>query len=398
MASLTATNPTITQSSTFDAAKALSLQKESIISGTKKALDDLIKLHSAVGLGALVVQKQQEEENDELKAAMKWRDFLLNFRDQHGKTTLHLAAVDESSGPAGAAEMCRLLLNLGADPSPQDSTSAPILHYSVTTGSPESVSVVRVLLEGGASALTTYEDISALEMAAGAAAAMVDANDSGDGTEQTQSTMEITLDIVKLLLAAAREEAAKAALNKTNLNDDKEQVQEGEEANKNMNKEDIGASTLTTNIAVANLLSAIPSRADYNAILAIGKSLNEKLEEKINGKASSGSGEHVSWQDTTAEDDAAARAKGLANKSKEATFLFDDSMTCAAWLKKGKEEMEAENFEEAASSFYQAMVGAEDGDMTEAQNLLKIAVQSARAAKGLPFLPEVSSSEGEYDY
>jgi|TARA_B100000795_G_scaffold122651_1_gene91320 hypothetical protein len=36
--------------------------------------------------------------------------------------------------------------------------------------------------------------------------------------------------------------------------------------------------------------------------------------------------------------------------------------------------------------------------MIEAQNALKIAVQAARIAKGLPLLPEVSSSEGEGDY
>jgi hypothetical protein len=155
---------------------------------------------------------------------------------------------------------------------------------------------------------------------------------------------------------------------------------------------------LTENQAVANLLSGVPSRSDYNAIMDIGKNLNLKLEERINGTVADGSGEHVSYRDTTAAEDAAAIAKGLANSTKEATFAFDDSRTCAAWLKKGKEDMETEHFEEAASSFYQAMVGAEDEDMVEAQNLLKIAVQAARAAKGLPFLQEVSSSEGEGDY
>ena len=65
------------------------------------------------------------------------------------------------------------------------------------------------------------------------------------------------------------------------------------------------------------------------------------------------------WHDTTAADDKALQERGLANSTeKEATFLFDSSMTCAQWLQKGKEDMKAENYEEAASNFYQAMVGA----------------------------------------
>mgnify|MGYP001364525747 CR=1 FL=1 len=64
------------------------------------------------------------------------------------------------------------------------------------------------------------------------------------------------------------------------------------------------------------------------------------------------------WHDTTAADDKALQERGLANSTeKEATFLFDSSMTCAQWLQKGKEDMKAENYEEAASNFYQAMVG-----------------------------------------
>ena len=343
--------------------------------------------------------QQQNEETDHLKAAMEWRRFVLNFRDQQGRTALHIAAVDDSSS-RNHSEICRLLLQLGHDPSPADSTSAPVLHYSVTTGNADSCAVVQTLLKGGASALTTYEGISALEMAAGAAAAMVDANDSGDGTKHTQTTMETTLDIVKALLRAAREEAATVA---TTMADNKGTGNSGghmsgreddEEGHQDMTT----VSTLTENQAVANLLSDVPSRADYNAIMDIGKALNLKLEERINGTVADGSGEHVSYRDTTAAEDAAAIAKGLANSTKEATFAFDDSRTCAAWLKKGKEDMETEHFEEAASSFYQAMVGAEDEDMVEAQNLLKIAVQAARAAKGLPFLQEVSSSEGEGDY
>jgi hypothetical protein len=374
------------------------LYTASILTGTKNAIDDLLKQYSAGGLSAMAF-KQQNEETDHLKAAMEWRRFVLNFRDQQGRTALHIAAVDDSSS-RNHSEICRLLLQLGHDPSPADSTSAPVLHYSVTTGNADSCAVVQTLLKGGASALTTYEGISALEMAAGAAAAMVDANDSGDGTKHTQTTMETTLDIVKALLRAAREEAATVA---TTMADNKGTGNSGghmsgreddEEGHQDMTT----VSTLTENQAVANLLSDVPSRADYNAIMDIGKALNLKLEERINGTVADGSGEHVSYRDTTAAEDAAAIAKGLANSTKEATFAFDDSRTCAAWLKKGKEDMETEHFEEAASSFYQAMVGAEDEDMVEAQNLLKIAVQAARAAKGLPFLQEVSSSEGEGDY
>jgi hypothetical protein len=374
------------------------LYTASILTGTKNAIDDLLKQYSAGGLSAMAF-KQQNEETDHLKAAMEWRRFVLNFRDQQGRTALHIAAVDDSSS-RNHSEICRLLLQLGHDPSPADSTSAPVLHYSVTTGNADSCAVVQTLLKGGASALTTYEGISALEMAAGAAAAMVDANDSGDGTKHTQTTMETTLDIVKALLRAAREEAATVA---TTMADNKGTGNSGghmsgreddEEGHQDMTT----VSTLTENQAVANLLSDVPSRADYNAIMDIGKALNLKLEERINGTVTDGSGEHVSYRDTTAAEDAAAIAKGLANSTKEATFAFDDSRTCAAWLKKGKEDMETEHFEEAASSFYQAMVGAEDEDMVEAQNLLKIAVQAARAAKGLPFLQEVSSSEGEGDY
>lgn len=373
------------------------LYTESILTGTKKAIDDLLKQYSAGGLSAMAF-KQQKEETDHLKAAMKWRHFVLNFRDQQGRTALHIAAVDDSSS-RNHSDICRLLLQLGHDPSPADSTSAPVLHYSVTTGNADSCAVVQTLLKGGASALTTYEGISALEMAAGAAAAMVDANDSGDGTKHTQTTMETTLDIVKALLRAAREEAATVATtvanNKgTGSGGHTSRREDDEEGHQNT----ATFSTLTENQAVANLLSVVPSRADYNAIMDIGKTLNLKLEKRINGTVADGSGEHVSYRDTTAAEDAAAIAKGLANSTKEATFAFDDSMTCAAWLKKGKEDMETEQFEEAASSFYQAMVGAEDEDMVEAQNLLKIAVQAARAANGLPFLQEVSSSEGEGDY
>jgi hypothetical protein len=374
------------------------LYTASILTGTKNAIDDLLKQYSAGGLSAMAF-KQQNEETDHLKAAMEWRRFVLNFRDQQGRTALHIAAVDDSSS-RNHSEICRLLLQLGHDPSPADSTSAPVLHYSVTTGNADSCAVVQTLLKGGASALTTYEGISALEMAAGAAAAMVDANDSGDGTKHTQTTMETTLDIVKALLRAAREEAATVA---TTMADNKGTGSGGYMSRREDDEEEghqdmATVSTLTENQAVANLLSDVPSRADYNAIMDIGKALNLKLEERINGTVADGSGEHVSYRDTTAAEDAAAIAKGLANSTKEATFAFDDSRTCAAWLKKGKEDMETEHFEEAASSFYQAMVGAEDEDMVEAQNLLKIAVQAARAAKGLPFLQEVSSSEGEGDY
>ena len=374
------------------------LYTASILTGTKNAIDDLLKQYSAGGLSAMAF-KQQNEETDHLKAAMEWRRFVLNFRDQQGRTALHIAAVDDSSS-RNHSEICRLLLQLGHDPSPADSTSAPVLHYSVTTGNADSCAVVQTLLKGGASALTTYEGISALEMAAGAAAAMVDANDSGDGTKHTQTTMETTLDIVKALLRAAREEAATVA---TTMADNKDTGNSGGHTSRREDDEEghqdmTTVSTLTENQAVANLLSDVPSRADYNAIMDIGKALNLKLEERINGTVADGSGEHVSYRDTTAAEDAAAIAKGLANSTKEATFAFDDSRTCAAWLKKGKEDMETEHFEEAASSFYQAMVGAEDEDMVEAQNLLKIAVQAARAAKGLPFLQEYSSSEGEGDY
>ena len=338
--------------------------------------------------------QQQKIETDATKAALAWRTSLLNFRDQQGRTTLHLAAVEDS---AAAAQMCQLLLDLGADAAQTCGVAgAPVLHYSVTTGNANSCSVVTVLLEAGASALTPYEDISALEMAAGAAAAMVNANDSGDGTEQTQSTMEITLDIVKALLKAARKEAAAARAARAaqaaqvaqaaHIGDGKG---EGDTSDRN--------TAWTTHKEMSDLLLAAPSRADYVAILALGKALNNKLEEKINGKVASGSSEHVSYRDTTAAEDAAAIAKGLANKTKEATFLFDDSMTCEAWLRKGQSEMEDCNFEEAASSFYQAMVGADDGNMKEAQTALKVAVQAARSAKGLEALPTVSSSEGE-DY
>jgi hypothetical protein len=309
------------------------------------------------------------------KQARGWRNHLLGFEDQQGRSALHLAVIT-----GAGADVCQLLIDVGADATKTMGVGgAPVLHYSVTTGNADSCAVVQTLLKGGASALTTYEGISALEMAAGAAAAMVDANDSGDGTKHTQTTMETTLDIVKALLRAAREEAATVA--NVTMADNKGTF-----------------STLTENQAVANLLSGVPSRSDYNAIMDIGKNLNLKLEERINGTVTDGSGEHVSYRDTTAAEDAAAIAKGLANSTKEATFAFDDSRTCAAWLKKGKEDMETEHFEEAASSFYQAMVGAEDEDMVEAQNLLKIAVQAARAAKGLPFLQEYSSSEGEGDY
>jgi hypothetical protein len=239
------------------------LYTASILTGTKNAIDDLLKQYSAGGLSAMAF-KQQNEETDHLKAAMEWRRFVLNFRDQQGRTALHIAAVDDSSS-RNHSEICRLLLQLGHDPSPADSTSAPVLHYSVTTGNADSCAVVQTLLKGGASALTTYEGISALEMAAGAAAAMVDANDSGDGTKHTQTTMETTLDIVKALLRAAREEAATVA---TTMADNKGTGNSGghmsgreddEEGHQDMTT----VSTLTENQAVANLLSDVPSRADY---------------------------------------------------------------------------------------------------------------------------------------
>jgi len=87
---------------------------------------------------------------------------------------LHLAAISDTSGEDGAAAMVQCLLSLGADATQTCGVGgAPILHYSVTTGNPDACRVIEHLLHSGASALTEYEDLSALEMAAGAAAAMV---------------------------------------------------------------------------------------------------------------------------------------------------------------------------------------------------------------------------------
>ena len=310
----TETGPTIPQ----DPLETIQIYQQSIQSGIKKKLDQLISLQSS-GLsgfsGLIRTTAPKEEEQNELQMAINWRNHVLNFQDQQGRTTLHLAAVEDTifsnttttsnaSSVIDASLMCQLLVDLGADASQTCGIGgAPILHYSVTTGNAGSCAVVNVLLNAGASALTIYENISALEMAAGAAASMVDANDSGEGTDSTQSTMEITLDIVKVLLKHARKEAATVPrpsdneIENTNTNTDSSTATLSSvttTTNSTTTTTTTNSSTSAlpvpwwrTNKEICDLLYAIPSRADYSSILSIGKSLNQKLEETINGNYSS---------------------------------------------------------------------------------------------------------------
>ena len=296
----TETGPTIPQ----DPLETVQIYQQSIQSGIKKKLDQLISLQSS-GLsgfsGLIRTTAPKEEEQNELQMAINWRNHVLNFKDQQGRTTLHLAAVEDT---IDASLMCQLLVDLGADASQTCGIGgAPILHYSVTTGNAGSCAVVNVLLNAGASALTIYENISALEMAAGAAASMVDANDSGEGTDSTQSTMEITLDVVKVLLKHARKEAATVPrpsdneIENTNTNTDSSTATLSSvttTTNSTTTTTTTNSSTSAlpvpwwrTNKEICDLLYALPSRADYSSILSIGKSLNQKLEETINGKYSS---------------------------------------------------------------------------------------------------------------
>ena len=55
-------------------------------------------------------------------------------------------------------------------------------------------------------------------------------------------------------------------------------------------------------------------------------------------------------------------------------------------------------FEDAASSFYQAMVGADEDSMKEAQSMVKVAVNAARAEKGLGLILSSSDSDDDDDY
>ena len=109
--------------------------------------------------------------------------------------------------------------------------------------------------------------------------------------------------------------------------------------------------------------------------MEIGKALNEKLEA-------------AELEQAVATEDAAT----------EPTYLFDDSQSCEVWLDQGEKAMSEENFEEAASCFYQAMVGADADGMVKAQIMLQSAVQAARSAKGLDMLVFSSSSEDDEDY
>ena len=126
-----------------------------------------------------------------------------------------------------------------------------------------------------------------------------------------------------------------------------------------------------------SMVSSSPgcTSSDSTALLEIGKSLNEKL-------------------------DATEREKNSAKEDHEtkATFLFDDSRSCDAWFAQGTKAMSDENFEEAASCFYQAMVGADSDDIAKAQRMLQTAVQAARSAKGLGMLALSSSSDEDDDY
>ena len=110
------------------------------------------------------------------------------------------------------------------------------------------------------------------------------------------------------------------------------------------------------------LLKSAPSfEGDRSALLKIGKSVNERLES----------------QELLFD----SKNTPVKEEKSQATFLFDDSKSCDMWLSEGAVAMSTGNYEEAASCFYQAMVGADASGMAEAQRMLKTAVQAARSAE-----------------
>jgi hypothetical protein len=392
--------------------RALSLHHDATLSGVQRAVDELVWAHSG-GLvcgaqwGAPAGHNNGDDNNSastdteigELALALAWRDRVLSFRDQKGRTTLHLAAV---ANAVGSAAMVRLLVSLGADAAQTCGVGgAPMLHYSVTSGGEDSCEIVRALLHGGASALTLYENMSALELAAGAAEAMVSSqmdvgnnnnnsssSDIASERDSVQANVNTTLMNAKILLRAARTEAACSS---AMVNDDNDDVVRSSSSSTS-DEED---SAVTAKCIITDLLSFAPSSSDYVSIIALGRVLNDKLQDRVlPGTRDTGSGEHVSFRDI--EPGPSLERQKEAARDKEATFAFDDSKTCAAWLAQGDKEMAKGDFEDAAASFYQAMVGADDDAIQKAQYMLKLAVQAARAEKGLGSLAlESSSSEGE---
>ena len=294
--------------------------------------------------------REIKEELRARKRARGWRNNLLGFEDKQGRSALHLAVIT-----GAGADVCQLFVDIGADVTKTMGVGgAPVLHYAVTT-TPD-LAVINILLSAGASSLTTYQEMSALELAAAAAAAAASAlaPDPTSAEAEMNSTRdsEALINIAMALLVDAREKHERG----------------------------IKSDLATINPAALSLVysssesASASASSDIAALLEIGKALNEKL--------------------------AAAELEQTAVKEKttaEATFLFDNSQSCEAWLAQGAKAMSEENFEEAASCFYQAMVGADSGGMAKAQGMLQTAVQAARSAKGLDMLVFSSSSEDDED-
>ena len=81
---------------------------------------------------------------------------------------LHLAVIT-----GAGADICQLLVDLGASVTQTMGVGgAPVLHYAVCNiaAGDMKLAVIKMLLAAGASALTTFEGMSALELAASAAA------------------------------------------------------------------------------------------------------------------------------------------------------------------------------------------------------------------------------------
>ena len=273
-----------------------------------------------------------QQELAERRVARGWRDHLVGFEDKQGRSALQLAVITKA-GP----DVCRLLISLGADATKTiGKYGAPILHYAVTALS--DIDTIQALLSAGASTLDSFQGICALELAAAAVA---------DASAELQNFKELKC-IADALLADARRK------NFDNLHDPNE----------------------TRNPLIVRLLKSAPSlEGDRNALLKIGKALNDRLKSQ-----------EFSFD---------SKNSPLKEEKIPATFLFDDSKSCEMWLSEGAVAMSTGNYEEAASCFYQAMVGADVSGIAEAQRMLKTAVQAARSAGGLEMLI-LSSSDEDY--
>ena len=203
---------------------------------------------------------------------------------------------------------------------------------------------MQVLLDGGALALSPYNTLSSLEMSASAVYSMVQQNDSGSEfvsvngrkEQSTLDTMDLTINIAKILLHAGRKEMK----DKMKKDEKEKEKNEKEKANEKEEEKDY----------LTDLLKAVPSESDYCSVLTLGMMVqtrpkrNQTPKEEETPKVQIGNN---NVDDVDDVDDAVDEGKG-------GNGVLSSP---GDWLRKGQGEMKETNYLEAASSFYQAMVG-----------------------------------------